>query len=236
MRTERRQAPMKRIAYIPARSGSKGIPKKNIRPLCGKPLLGYAVETALETGLFSRVFVSTDSDEIAEVARAYGAWVPFLRNAALAGDTTLIMDAILDDVRRLAEINERFDTFCLLQPTSPLRTADAVRRAVELCEARNEGVVSVSPVSEHPILMRTMSPDGRLARLLAMPSSARRQDMPMYYRVNGAVYCIPCSQLVEGTVLADSPLGIVMPEDASVDIDDMEDIRRAEEIIKRMRG
>ena len=223
---------MKRIAYIPARGGSKGIPGKNIRSLLGRPLISYTIAAALESQCFGRVFVSTDSDEIADVARGCGAWIPFLRDGKFAQDTTLIMDTIMDDMRRLREMGETFDTFCLLQPTSPLRSADDIRAAVELCERYSEGVVGVSPVNEHPLLMRTMSSDGRLNRIMPIPTSARRQDMPAVYRVNGAIYCLPTKQLIPGTVLADSPRGIVMPEESGVDIDAIDDFVQAEKILR----
>ena len=223
---------MKRIAYIPARGGSKGLPGKNIRPLLGRPLISYTIAAALEAGCFKRVFVSTDSAEIAEIARRSGAWVPFLRNAMFAQDTTLIMDAIMDDMHRLREINETFDTFCLLQPTSPLRSAADIRRAVELCERYSEGVVGISPVREHPLLMRTMSGDGRLSHVMQLPTSARRQDMEPVYRINGAIYCVPVEDLRPGTVLADGARGIVMSEDDSVDIDDLDDFRLAEDMMR----
>ena len=223
---------MKRIAYIPARGGSKGIPGKNIRILLGRPLISYTIAAALEAQCFERVFVSTDSDEIADIARRYGAWIPFLRSRQFAQDSTLIMDTIMDDMRRLREIGETFDTFCLLQPTSPLRSADDIRAAVKLCEQCSEGVVGISPVNEHPLLMRTMSSDGRLNRILPIPTSARRQDMPAVYRVNGAIYCLPSAQLQPGTVLADVPRGIVMPEESGVDIDDIDDFVRAEKILR----
>lgn len=224
---------MRRIAYIPARGGSKGIPRKNIRPLLGVPLLVYSIRAAADAGCFDRICVSTDSEEIAAIAEKYGAWIPFLRSAAFAGDNASIEDAIRDDLRRFAEIGEVFDTFCLLQPTSPLRTADDVRKAVEMCERRAEGVVGVSPVKENPVLMRTLSEDGRLSRVLSMPSSIRRQDMPAFYKVNGAVYCVPVAQLADGVALSDSPLGLVMSEESGIDIDDMEDFLAAEYIMRK---
>ena len=91
---------MRRLAYIPARSGSKGIPKKNIRPLCGKPLLGWMVDAAKKTGLFDQVMVSTDSEEFAEIARQCGAWVPFLRDPSVAKDTTSTIDTVCSDKAR----------------------------------------------------------------------------------------------------------------------------------------
>ena len=103
---------LRRIAYIPARSGSKGVPQKNIMPLCGKPLLGWIVQAALGTGLFDRVMVSTDSEEFAHVAESCGAWVPFLRDPQFAKDSTPTIETICSDKERLEGIGEKFDVFC----------------------------------------------------------------------------------------------------------------------------
>ena len=105
----------RRIAYIPARSGSKGVPKKNIRMICGKPLLGWMVQAAIDTGLFDKIMVSTDSREFADVAEACGAWVPFLRDQNVATDSASTIEAICSDKLRLERMGEVFDIFCLLQ-------------------------------------------------------------------------------------------------------------------------
>lgn len=121
---------MRSIAIIPARSGSKGLPDKNIRPLNGKPLLAYSIEAALASGLFDTVHVSTDSERYADIARQYGADEPFLRSAETSSDTASSEDAIREVLRRYEEMGQRFDAFMLLQPTSPLRTADDIRAAL----------------------------------------------------------------------------------------------------------
>ena len=110
---------MRSIAIIPARSGSKGLPDKNIRPLNGKPLLAYSIEAALASGLFDTVHVSTDSERYADIARQYGADEPFLRSAETSSDTASSEDAIREVLRRYEEIGQHFDAFMLLQPTSP---------------------------------------------------------------------------------------------------------------------
>ena len=178
---------MRCIAYIPARAGSKGIPHKNIRPLCGKPLIAYAIEAAIESGRFERVFVSTDSEEIAEISRRHGAWVPFLRDPEFATDTATTVSAMCSDKARLEAMGETFDAICLLQTTSPQRTAADICGAMDVFASTGEGVVSVSPVNEHPILMRTISPAGRLEKVVPVAGAIRRQDMPKYYKLNGAI-------------------------------------------------
>ena len=110
---------MRSIAIIPARSGSKGLPDKNIKPLNGKPLLAYSIEAALASGLFDTVHVSTDSERYAGIARRYGADEPFLRSAETSSDTASSEDAIREVLRRYEEMGQRFDAFMLLQPTSP---------------------------------------------------------------------------------------------------------------------
>ena len=120
------------IAIIPARSGSKGLPGKNIKPLNGKPLLAYSIEAALASGRFDTVHVSTDSERYADIARQYGADEPFLRSAEASSDTASSEDAIREVLRRYEEMGQRFDAFMLLQPTSPLRTADDIRAALSL--------------------------------------------------------------------------------------------------------
>ena len=125
---------MRSIAIIPARSGSKGLPDKNIKPLNGKPLLAYSIEAALASGMFDTVHVSTDSERYAGIARQYGADEPFLRSAETSSDTASSEDAIREVLRRYEEMGQRFDAFMLLQPTSPLRTADDIRAAFGVME------------------------------------------------------------------------------------------------------
>lgn len=218
---------MKRLAYIPARGGSKGIPKKNIAQIGDLPLIAFTILAAQKSGLFERVMVSTDSEEIAAVARQYGAWVPFLRDPAVAQDGTKTIDTVVSDTRRLAEMGEAFDQFVLLQCTSPFRTAEDICGAVALAEEKKGGVVSVSPVSDHPLLMRTIGDDGRLAKLLNVSSTCRRQDMPPYYRVNGAIYVNVWSDITPSLSFNDNPYGFVMDERDSLDIDTLADLQKA---------
>jgi len=218
---------MKRLAYIPARGGSKGIPKKNIAELGETPLIAFTIVAALKSGLFDKVMVSTDSEEIAEVARLYGAWVPFLRYAEFAQDTSKTIDAVVSDKVRLEEIGERFDEFVLLQCTSPFRTAQDIQGAVALAEKVHAGVVSISPVEEHPILMRTVDEIGKVSRVLNCSSTCRRQDMPPYYRVNGAIYVNFWEDLSPTLSLNDNPYGYVMEKKDSLDIDTKADLEAA---------
>ena len=145
------------LALIPARGGSKGIKDKNITPLCGKPLIAYSVLAAKNSRYIDDVVVTTDSERIAETAKAYGAEVPFLRPAELASDTAKTIDAVLHAVKWLEDHQKSYDLLVLLQPTQPLRRTEDIDGAIELCIQRDmQDVVSVKEVSEHPILMRTI--------------------------------------------------------------------------------
>ena len=120
---------MKNIAIIPARSGSKGLPDKNIKELNRRPLIAYSIEAALNSGCFDTVMVSTDSEKYAEISRYYGAEVPFLRSEQTSSDSASSWDTVLEVLDRYESLGKTFDTFCLLQPTSPMRTADDIKSA-----------------------------------------------------------------------------------------------------------
>lgn len=215
------------LAYIPARGGSKGILKKNIVDLHGEPLLAWTIRAAKESELFDMVFVSTDSEEIAEVARSYGAEVPFLRLPEFAQDSSKTIDAVYSDKCRFEALGRHFDTLCLLQATSPFRTATDIRGAMALYRSCGEGVVSISPVEENPILMRTRAADARLTNVLKCSSTIRRQDMPAYYKVNGAIYINAWEEITPSLSLNDNPFGYVMEQKASLDIDTKADLEVA---------
>ena len=222
---------MRRIAYIPARSGSKGIPKKNIRPLCGKPLMGWMIEAALKTGLFDRVMVSTDTEEFAAVARQCGAWVPFLRDPAVAKDTTPSIDTVCSDKVRLKAMGETFDTFCLLQATSPLCRAEDIAGAIALHERVKAGVVSVARSKVRPILLRTMDAEGRMRSIVDSQAVTRRQDDPSVYELNGAIYINSWDEITSVLKFSCNPYGFVMDAESSVDIDDETDFAPVEQIL-----
>lgn len=227
---------MRRLAYIPARSGSKGIPKKNIRPLLGKPLLGWMVEAAQKTGLFDRIMVSTDSEEFAEVARKCGAWVPFLRDPAVAKDTTPSIETVCSDKARLEAMGETFDTFCLLEATSPLCRSEDIAGAVALFEKVKAGVVSVVRSKARPMIMRTVDADGKATPILASRQILRRQDEPVYYQLNAAIYINRWDELAPDLKLGYNPYAYVMDEISSIDVDHIEDFELAEKYLRERLG
>ena len=225
------------LGLVPARGGSKGLPGKNIRPLHGKPLLAYAVEAAQASGVVDRVVLSTDAEDIAEVGRRAGLEVPFLRPAWLAQDDTAMLPVITHAVDTLAREGWVADIIVLLQPTSPLRTGEQIRRSVELL--RDTGADSVVSVLELP---RHLSPDyvmrldgGRLVPFLPEGQRVtRRQDARQAYVRDGTVYTFWRRTLVEkGSLYGDDCRPMVVPADASLTIDSPDDWAEAE---RRMRG
>lgn len=214
------------LALIPARGGSKSIPRKNIREIAGKPLIAWTIEAALAAKGIARVVVSTEDEEIAAVARAWGAEVPFMRPAELATDDAPGIAPVLHAVECLPE----HEDVLLLQPTSPLRGRHDIERLLALAgKAAAPSVVSVTQVSGHPAWMFRMAADARLERFMADDGASRRQDLPILYALNGAMYWVRTDWLrrQKGLVGADT-VGFVMDEEASVDIDTMLDWKLAE--------
>ncbi|MDD4429004.1 MAG: acylneuraminate cytidylyltransferase family protein [Paludibacter sp.] len=222
------------LAIIPARGGSKGIPHKNIIRLSGKPLIVYTIEAALASGRFDDVIVSTDDDQIAYIAIKYGASVPCLRPSYLAEDTSKTVDAVLYTLDCLKKAEKIYDIVVLLQPTSPFRDANDISNAIDLFIDNDlESLVSVSPVSEHPLLIRQMDINLKLTKLLNFDSSVRRQDFPPYYIINGAIYINYMDDINSNTSFNDNLSGYLMDSEHSIDIDDPLDLLIAEVIISK---
>ncbi len=223
------------LALVPARGGSRGIPRKNITPLAGKPLMQWTIEAALACSRMERVLVSTDDAEIADVAMACGADVPFLRPSELALDETPGIAPVLHAVRWLAERESyRPEWVALLQPTSPLRTADDIRGALALGEGGGAAaVVSVAEAPHHPWWMKRIDDEGRLRPWSeATPQTTRRQDLPPAYALNGAIYLVRRRALLAGESLHPDPtLAHVMPPERSLDVDTPWDLRLANLIL-----
>ena len=226
---------MKNIAIIPARSSSKGLKNKNIKLLNGKPLLAYTVEAALQSGLFDCVHVSTDSEQYADIAREFGADVPFLREVELASDTSSTWDALRFVIKKYEELGQKFDTVCLLQPTSPLRDATDIKNAYQIFEKKKaESVISVCETEHSPLLCNTLKESGSMKGFIDMKKVGRRQELSTYYRLNGAIYIQTVDLLMQGGDLyGDKSYAYVMEKEHSVDIDDEMDFMFAEVMIKR---
>ena len=224
------------LAIIPARAGSKGIKDKNIIDLNGKPLIAHSIEVGLKSKYINKVVVSTDGEEIAKVAKEYGAQVPFLRPKYLASDTAKTIDSVIHCIEMLKRQGEEYDYMVLLQPTQPLRQAWHIDEAIELIlEKDEEALVSVSKVKDHPILMRTIDSNGYAINLLEGSSTKRRQEFPDFYKVNGAIYINKINEnLNNDTSLNDNKLVYVRDEKYDVDIDEMLDLQIAEIMMSNM--
>lgn len=215
------------LALIPARGGSKGLPGKNIRPLHGKPLIGWSIEAAKASRYVTRVVVSSDDESILAVARACGAEIPFVRPQALARDDTPGIDVVLHAL----DILPGFDWVVLLQPTSPLRTVGDIDAAIEHCLAGGApACVSVCEASASPWWMFSLNNNGRMHSFLPPEQRpARRQDIPTLYALNGAIYVARVDWLLQTrSFLTEETLAHVMPPERSVDIDTAFDFRLAE--------
>lgn len=219
------------LGLIPARGGSKGIPRKNIRPLAGKPLIAWTIEAALASESLNRVIVSSEDREILEIARKWGADVPFTRPMELALDTT---PGITPVVHALESLPESYDFVVLLQPTSPLRESRDIDTAVQLClKTGAPACVGVVEPDQSPYWMFTRADDFRLSPLIPREKlPARRQDLPVTYSINGAVYVASVPWFLrEKTFFSPETVGYVMPQERSLDIDNELDLAIAEMIL-----
>ena len=229
---------MNNIAVIPARSGSKGLPDKNIRILNGKPLLAYTIEAALNSGCFDTVHVSTDSEKYADIAKEYGADVPFLRSAELASDTANTWDAVREVLNRYAETGKAFDTVMLMQPTTPLRTGTDVQEAYRLMrEKKARSVISVCEVDHSPLWCDTIPESGNMKGFGRKDLAwVTRQELKPFYRVNGAIYLLT---VTDNTIAADDDIyendcyALFMDRKKSVDIDCEDDLELVEFMLSR---
>lgn len=224
------------LALVPARGGSKGLPGKNVKDLGGKPLIAWSIEAGLGSAFVDEVAVSTDAEEIAEAARRWGARVPFLRPAELATDGAKSIDVALHALDWYARGGIEFGYLLLLQPTSPLRTARDVDAAFALLsERKGKGVVSVCATEHHPWWSNVLPEDGCLGEFLRPELlAASRQQLPPFYRLNGAIYLADTAYLRQGKAfLGKETFAFIMPPERSVDIDSALDFDLADVLVGR---
>jgi CMP-N-acetylneuraminic acid synthetase len=225
------------LGLITARGGSKGVERKNVRDVGGRPLLAWTAEAALGSRKLGRTILSTDDDEIAGVGRSCGIEAPFRRPAELSGDASAHIDVVLHALAWLEENQDyRPDYVMLLQPTSPLRTSEDIDDAIELAVRRRaEAVVSVVETHAHPYLTRRIDSEGRLVEFLACPIAyARRQDLPEAYAINGAIYFNqPASLRADRTFTPASALAYVMPPERSLQIDTPWDLELVDLVLRQ---
>jgi CMP-N,N'-diacetyllegionaminic acid synthase len=226
------------VAFVPARSGSERVRHKNVRPLAGHPLLAYAIETALQSGCFERVVCSTDSEQIADVARWYGADVPFLRPSELATATSPDVEWLSFTLERLPE---RFDLFALVRATNPFRGPDVVRRGLEqlLATPEADSIRAVELVKQHPGKMWLLSGDGRtMAPLLGQSElevawhAGQYQALPPVYVQNSALEIAWARVVAEtGTREGDVLAPFLTEGLEGFNVDDEDDWARAEQLV-----
>jgi CMP-N,N'-diacetyllegionaminic acid synthase len=234
---------VKILGIITARGGSKGIPGKNLKPLAGRALLAYTVDAARDSGALDRVILSTEDAAIADAGRSLGCEVPFTRPAELSKDDTPHLPVIQHAAQWMGDHAAYSpDAVMILQPTSPLRSADDIAGAARLLESSGaDSVVSVSEVSSHAHPMRMLRVDDRGNAVLFATGEPvrrrinRRQDMPQAWVMNGAIYACRTSVLfdAEPSLYGDRVTAYAMPAERSVSIDDFEDWAAAERALAR---
>ena len=225
------------LGLIPARGGSKGLPRKNIKPLLGKPIIAWTIEQALASKYLDRVVVSTDAKEIAEISKKYGAEVPFMRPKELAEDKAKGMDVVLHTIDWLKENDKRkhYDLIMLLQPTSPLRIKEDIDNSIELLFLKEaKAIVSVCEVDHHPLWANTLPKDGCTKDFIRKEiMNKNRQELPIYYRLNGSIYLAYCNYIKEKeSFFGEKTFAYIMPRERSIDIDDEIDFELAEILMK----
>ena len=239
---------MKNIAIITARSGSKGLPHKNIKMLNGRPLMTWSIKAALDSGMFDTVMVSTDSEEYAKIAREYGAEVPFLRSEATSQDNSSSWDTVAEVLNKYRELGREFDTLMLLQPTSPLRSGEDIKKAYKYFEEKNaKAVIGACETEQNPLLASAFGPSGSFGsdrislvemfrdqfKLGDNHSYFRRQALPDFYRANGAMYLVDVKRFEEDHYFYDENCyAYVMEQQNSIDIDTELDFVIAEAVMK----
>jgi len=225
------------LALIPARGGSKGVSRKNIRMLGGKPLIGWTIDAGKKSEYIDRLILSSEDEEIISVARKCGCEVPFVRPAELSADDTPGIAPVLHAVGAL---DDKFDYLVLLQPTSPFRVAEDIDGAIRRCiENKADSCVSVTESEKHPAWMFYLTDSGHLTPVFnTIDEATHRQQLEPVYALNGAVYMVDIQALFEREKLffPDSTLAYPMPPERSMDIDTLFDFTLCELIAKRMEG
>ncbi|MEX2231674.1 MAG: acylneuraminate cytidylyltransferase family protein [Cyclobacteriaceae bacterium] len=209
------------FGLICARGGSKGIPRKNIKYLGGKPLIAWTIEAALASKYIDKLIISSEDIEILNIAKEYGCEAPFVRPLELGLDDTPAMDPIIHAVQQM----KSFDYVINLQPTSPLRTTEDIDKAIEIClDEDQKFLVSVCESDKHPIWMYFLEKKSLKPVINNTDPNIRRQDVEPCYSLNGAIYIGPCQNLLKtNSFLSPETLAYIMPKSRSVDLDDQLD-------------
>ncbi len=227
---------MNTLAVITARSGSKGIKNKNIRQLNGKPLIAYTIESALQSHYIDEVMVSTDSDVYADIAKKFGAVVPFLRSNRNSEDMSKSVDVLLEVLDEYEKREKYFDNIVMLQP--PLRTYKNLNEAFDLFYEKNaDSVVSVCECEHSPLLSGILPDDWSLFEFIKSENNLRRQELQKFYRLNGAIYISKVTALKEiRSFYGENSYAYIMKQRESIDIDTELDFEYADFLLKRQNG
>jgi len=222
------------IAIIPARGGSKGLPGKNIKSFCGMPLIAYTVEEAKKSKYIDQIIISTDDQEIAQIAQEYGAECPFMRPKELASDTASVIDTYIYTIDRLnSEFGKDIKEFMVLQPTSPLRVASDIDSAIELFKKKDADSVVGYTLEEHPIIWhKYVNDDGRFENIFE-ENIQNRQEIRSSYYPNGAIFIFKYDLIKSKRFYTDKSYAYIMPKNRSVDIDTLDDFEYAEFLMKK---
>jgi pseudaminic acid cytidylyltransferase len=219
----------KAVAIITARGGSKRIPRKNIKSFNGKPIIAYSIDAALRSGIFDEVMVSTDDQEIAGVAKQYGAVVPFMRSAKASDDYASTADVVREVLDSYAQEGAQFEFFCCIYPTAPFVNADKLRSAFQ--KMREEGADSVLPITRFsfPIWRSFKMEDGKVSYNWPEFAPKRSQDLPPAFHDCGQFYFLKTDVFLKtGKLVTENTLGLEIPETEVQDIDNEEDWKIAE--------
>ena len=220
---------MKNLAIIPARGGSKRIPRKNIKPFMGKPIIAYSIEAALQSGIFDEVMVSTDDEEIAEVAKQYGANVPFMRSKKNSDDHATMEDVIEEVLNEYCCQNKSFDSFCCILSTAPfLRSMSLINSHIKFLDGKYDSLFPVLRFT-YPIQRALRQVDGRIVMREPQYIHSRSQDLEPMYHDSGLFYWMTVSKFMEVKEIFCDNSGMIELSDLEVqDIDTYEDWRMAE--------
>lgn len=224
------------LCVIPARGGSKGLPGKNIKKLLGKPLIAYSIQQAKASGLIDRIIVSTDSQEIAKIAKQYGAEVPFIRPKILAADKSGTIEVLLHAVDWLKRNDKYdFDVLVLLHANTPLRKSEDINNCLEtLINKKAENIFSVTEASRNPYFNMVEIDKKNRPRLVKKGNFATRQSAPKVFDMNSSIYVWRRDVLRDKkNIFLKKTLLYLMPKERSVDIDDYIDFKTAEMILKQ---
>lgn len=215
---------MKSIAIITARGGSKRIPKKNIKEFCGKPIIAYSIEAALKANCFDTVMVSTDSEEIAEIAKSYGAEVPFLRSEATSNDYATTADVLNEVIEQYSSKGEQFDFMCCIYPTAPFVTAEKLNKAINTLVENNADSLMPVVAFSFPPQRGNVIRNGKLEYQYPEFSQMRSQDLEEVYHDCGQFYVCKVDAFKEsGKLVTGNTVPLIMPEEEVQDIDNLTD-------------